>query len=502
MTARRRRPSTSPRATFRRRTCVFLALFAAPPAILSPVHAQEPVVEEQVALDADGRLLRIDADLAAALGLFGDLTNVREVLLFRSADGYVLEITRRRAGVLVRERRPLAEDEVAELRAAVTRRLAERAPSALVDRSGRYLLLGTSTAAGLGLYGWAVPYALGVDDTKGQVALYMLISAASFFGPWLWSEDQPVSLGMANGAFWGATRGIVHGIGLHRVIAGEEPEFGTCLPDDFACFERTDEERDAWQRGRVASMLAGSVVEGIGALAWARSARATAGDAHLVGVSSDLGAGGAVALGVALGLEDDAAALWGLTLAGAATGIGGGVLHRARRDYSWGDAEVFRTTALLGAYAGVAMAEIGGATGPRPHAGLGLAGGTLGLFVGDRLVRGRDITAGQGLLVDLGTVAGGLLGLGVAVLVADDAAVDGRLHMALSALGAGLGFGATFATLPDPRPGDRFDRGPGADGSSGRLDLEIVPFPAGATRVGAGSFGSSPPIALRARYRW
>lgn len=51
-----------------------------------------------------------------------------------------------------------------------------------------------------------------------------------------------------------------------------------------------------------------------------------------MGVSSDFGAVGAVALGVALGLEDDAATLWGLTLAGAAAGLGGGAVLRARRD--------------------------------------------------------------------------------------------------------------------------------------------------------------------------
>lgn len=466
MKARRRLSSTTASASYLRGAFILLALFPASPAVPGPIQAQEPVIEEQVPLDAEGRVLRLDSELATALGLFGDMTNVREILLFRSTDGYVLEVTRRRGGVLVRERRSMSEAEVAELRVAVSRRLAERAPSALVDRSGRYLLLGTSTAVGLGIYGWGVPYAFGVDDTKGQVALYMLVSAASFFGPWLWSADRPVSLGMANGAFWGATRGIVHGIGLHRVIAGEEPAFVFCQPEDFACFDRAGDEQDAWLRGRVASALAGSLIEGVGALAWAKAAGASAGDAHLLGVSSDLGAGGAVALAVALGLEDDAATLWGLGLAGAAAGLGSGVVLRAHRDYSWGDAEVFRAAGLLGAYTGIAMAEIGTAEGPGAHAGLALAGGALGLFTGDRLVRGRDITAGQGLLVDLGTVAGGLLGLGVAVLVSDDASIDGGLHLGLSALGAGLGFGATFAALSDARGGDRFHRGgPGAGGS-------------------------------------
>lgn len=153
MTARRRSLFPGRGTLFPRAVCTIRALLAAP--LPGPILAQEPVIEEQVALDADGRLLRIDAKLAAALGLFGDVTNVRDVLLFRSPDGYVLEITRRRGGVLVRERRSMTADEVAELRAVVSRRMAERAPSALVDRS-------------VGTCCWARPRPRGSDSMAGR----------------------------------------------------------------------------------------------------------------------------------------------------------------------------------------------------------------------------------------------------------------------------------------------------------------------------------------------
>lgn len=464
-----------------------------------PLAAQEPVIEEQVALDEGGRLLRVDAELARTLGVFGDLSDVREILLFRSTDGYILEVTRRRGGVLIRERRPLSEAEVARLRADVSGALAQRAPSALVDRSGRYVLLATSTAAGLGFYGWAVPYALDIEDEKGQVGLYMLVSAASFFGPWLWSADRPVTLGMANGAFWGASRGIVHGIGLHRIVAGEQPESFTCPIGDFRCFERVEEERESWARGRVATALVASLGEGIGALAWAKAARATAGDAHLVGVASDFGAVAAVALGVLAGSDDlDASAYWGFSLAGAAAGAGGGVALRSRRDYSWGDVEVFRAAGLLGAYTGIAAADIVSSNEERLLAGLALAGGTAGLILGDRLVRDRDIGAGQGLLVDLGTIAGGLLGLGVAVLVSDESSSSETIFLALSTLGAWSGFAATYGSLDERARPDRRERSPERPRDESALRLDLVPFP-DATRGGSLSL---PPLALRLRYRF
>ena len=249
----------------------------------------------------------------------------------------------------------------------------------------------------------------------------------------------------------------------------------------------------------MATALVGSLAEGIGALAWAKATDATAGEAHLVGVASDLAAAGAAGLGVVVGPENlDESAYWGLALAGAAAGIGGGLALNARRDHSWGDVEIFRAVGLLGAYTGFATARIVTRDDERLFAGLALAGGTAGLIFGDRLVRDRDLAAGQGLLVDLGTVAGGLLGLGVAVLVGDQSASDEKIYLGLSTAGAWAGFAATYASLSErSRPAD-------AGGSSdvrrdeSALRLDLVPVP-DATRGGSLSL---PPLALRLRYRF
>ena len=474
-------------------------------ATASTLAAQETVVEEQVPLDLQGRLLRIDPDLARALGLFGDLAGVREILLLRGPDGYVLEVTRRRGGLLVRERRPMTESEAEALRAEVSTRLAARAPAALHDRSGRTLLVATTTGAGLGFYAWAVPVILNVDDTKGQVGLYMLVASASFFGPWLWSADRPVTLGMANGAFWGVTRGIVHGIAAHRVLAGPGPEVDCVSDPDPRCYERADEERDRWGRQRTLSALAFSVGEGLAALGWTKAADASAGDAHLVGIVSDFGAALSPAAGVVVagdGLEETAT--WGLVLAGAAAGIPAGVALRNARDHSWGDAEVFRAVGLLGALTGATAADLVANEQERLVAGLVLGGALGGLVLGDWLVRPRDLGAGQGLLVDLGTIAGGLLGAGVAVLTASDEPDETALLL-LTTAGAWGGFGATFAAVEDREPGGAGDGGRGGrggeDGGPGqgpRLRLDVVPFPDAAR----GGPVSVPPLALRLSLRF
>ena len=462
-------------------------VFPAPPAGVLPAFApsalaaQEVAIEERVALDLEGRVLRVDDELARALGLFGDLAGVTEILLFRSGDGYILEVTRRRDGRMTRERRPLTESQVAALRAEISRRLALDV-AATVDRSGRYLLLGTSTAAGLGFYGWAIPQALNIDDTKGQIALYMLVASASFFGPWLWSADRPVSMGMANAAFWGASRGIVHGVAVAELTGGD----------------------------RTTLAMTGSLLEGVGALSWAKAVGADAGQAHTVGIASDFGALGMLALGATLGgsdWEDDA--YWGLALGGAALGFGGGIAVDRARDYSWGDGEILRAAGLLGGLTGITIADLTGSEEEQLFAGLALGGGAAGVVLGDRLVRGRRTPAGHGLLVDLGSVAGGLLGLGVAVLLTDVDGDDATPHLSLATAGAWAGFLATFASLPARASpfregGEGGGGGPGAGPEPGArgvppFSLDLVPMPGHATRGGSPSL---PPLALRIRYRF
>ncbi|HSH44715.1 MAG TPA: hypothetical protein VK966_02610, partial [Longimicrobiales bacterium] len=419
---------------------LFVVLLAAP----SHARAQEtgePVVEEQVTLDAGGTLLRMDAELARRLGLFADVEGLREALLFRGPAGYTLEITARRNGTLVRERRPLTVAEAAAFQERVGALLLARGAGVGRDQAGRYLLLGTSTAAGLAFYGWAVPSIFDVDSTRGQVALYMLVSAGSILGPWLWSDDRAVTYGMSNAALWGASRGALHGLALHRLLEGADPPEFSCPDATPECFEEAARDQDAWKRRRLATALALSVAEGVGALAWAKHDNASAGDAHLVGVASDFGAGWGIGLATLLGAEEDGTGVAAAGLAGAAAGLAGGLLLADRRNYGWGDVEVRRAGGLVGGYGGAVLADVAGSDEPELFAGLAVAGSVAGLALTERLLGEREFTAGEGMLVDLGTAAGGLLGLGLAFLATDGG--DPTPVLALSALGAGAGFGLT-----------------------------------------------------------
>jgi hypothetical protein len=141
-------------------------------------------------------------------------------------------------------------------------------------------------------------------------------------------------------------------------------------------------------------------------------------------------------------------------LAGAAGGIVAGRALAARRDYTWGDADLLYTGGAVGAFAGLAAAALASVDSDRTAIALTLVGGTAGLVTADRLVADTDFTVGQSVLNRLGSVAGGLAGASIGVLLDDsDVALAG------AGLGAIGGYLLTYAALaPDARAqrGERY----------------------------------------------
>jgi hypothetical protein len=367
------------------------ALLALSLAAASPSAAQEV----QVPLDEDGRVQTADVALARQLGLWVDeYPGFQEARLFRTADStFVLEVTTLRQGQTSRQRVPLTADQVAALRRDVSARIAERAPRVGMDQQGRYLLLGQTTLAGVGFYGWAVPYILKADDAAAG-SLYLLTAGTSFFLPFILTQNQPVSYGMANLSRYGITRGAAHGLLLHNLFfqGGEDRVY---VPDPSCdvvdqCYYVDSHDDD---RRRAAFALLGSVAEGVVGYAWARDERMSAGTASAVSLGGDAGLLGAFTGATAVALLDDDASR-GITAA-----------------------------AILGSAAGFALA--------------------------DGLVKETDFTVGQATLNRLGTIAGGLAGASLGVATESE-----KVALAGGALGALAGFGITYGALA-PQAKDR-----------------------------------------------
>lgn len=418
---------------------------------LHPAAAQEV----QAPLDEAGRLTVVDRALATRLGLWvAEYPDFREARLFQAPDSsFVLEITTERAGRQARVRVPLSAGEAAALRRDVTARLAERAPAAGLNQEGRYVLIGQTTLAGVLFHGWALPYALGVEEAGAAGGLYLLTAAGSFFLPFALTSGASVSFGEANLSRYGVTRGVLHGLLLHEVLAGEEEFNESCRVD---CEMSTD---DAFERARVGMAILASVAEGVGGYVWAAREGMSAGTANALVLGGDAGLGLGLGTAILLGLDDESGSeRYGaaLGLAGAAGGLWAAHELAERRSYTWGDADLLYTAAALGAYVGGAAVSAAQGVDSEPDedratTAAAMLGAGAGIYLADRLVRDTDFTVGQATLNRLGTLAGALAGASVGVMTEDETTL-----LLGSAIGGALGYFGTYSALA---PAAREQRG-------------------------------------------
>lgn len=328
-------------------------------------------------------------------------------------------------------RAALARNLLARLQRA---RLAKEQATATSDRQeGRTALLATSTAAGLILYGAGVPEVLDINDNRATIGLFMVTAGASFLVPYFVTADAPVSWGMTNLAFSGASRGAGHGALLAMALA-DNPS--------------TDQS--------IGSAMAFSVLELVGGSLYGHSAKLSAGDAHLLGISADFG--------LAWSAAYTSTAVWnssgtgfqhavsGSALAGAALGFAAGEFYRSERQMTWGDAEFLRMSGLLGGFAGVALSDgiglMDSQSGERYIPSVVAACSMVGAVAGDFLGRDQEFTVGQSLLVDLGTVTGGLIAAGLTYLIGDFD--DSTPYLTAGLVGSATGYSLSYYTHAKP----------------------------------------------------
>lgn len=379
-------------------------------------YAQEALVP----IDAEGKLESIDAKLERELGLFPDYKVFREARLFQVSDTtFVLEISYRPGDKLLKVRLPLSAEEAEEFRWKVTERIKQEKPRAVLNQEGRTKLLVGTLALSLGYYGWAVPVTFDVNDGKAIAALYMLTSGAGFFIPLFGTRDIPVTDAAATLSLYGGTRGIVHGMSLYGLAKGE----------------------DASGRGLVGFGMLGSFSEAMAFFSLADKSNMSAGMAEVICVGGDFGIGwglGAADLANFFD-EDEERSIAGSILLGSAAGLVAGKMLANRQPYTRGDAYVLRGVGILGAYIPLAVVDMVDPEDDRAYTAAAMVGSVIGLGLGHRLVRGKDFTTGQGTLINLSELAGGLVGLGVAYLVSSDDD-NSTLYLTSSALGATGGF--------------------------------------------------------------
>ncbi|WP_022834707.1 hypothetical protein [Salisaeta longa] len=389
--------------------------------VTGPAVAQEV----QVPLSPDSTVTTIDAELRNALGLFPDVSGFQRARLFRTGPGtYELVVEYRTGGQMLRQRRPLTAAEVEQLRQRVASQLQAANIRVGLNQEGRVGLVASTTFLGL-VEGSLLVGALEAES-DAAAALPLMGGALGFFIPLLATQNASVSEAESDLTFYGGVQGYAHAVQLAELVS-KDPDGSSVagLAALFGAVEGTAgylaATRNGWSGGH-AEMIS------------------------LTGISGNLlGLG----LGTALAGETDdgavsrtiAASSLISSLAGAYIGHRMGCTGR----YTQGDARIYLQTGVQAANFIGSLAAATGMEDRRGVAALITGAGVGGLALGRSLVQERNFSKGEANLIFLGSVAGSLLGGGLAAV--SDA--NGSAVALMQAVGSGLGFGITYGLFSD-----------------------------------------------------
>ena len=383
--------------------------------------------EIQTPLDSQGKIKIIDSNLEKKLGLFSGYSNFQEAQLFQIPDTtYALEIYYQPGDKIYKARLPMTMEEVQEFQKLVSQRMKDEVPRVTLDQDGRSKFIASMMGLSLGFYGWAVPVSLDVSDGKVALALYMLTSSAGFYLPFSATRDKPVTDASATLCLYGGTRGILHGIEF-AFLFSDEPE----------------------EQGTIASGLVFSLAEAFAGYKLAGQNKYSAGTTEVIGVGGDFGVGfGFGTAHLVNFIEDEnGRGIAGSVLLESGLGLLAGHWMASQQSYTRGDANVLGAAGLLGAYLPLAIVDMTANDQDKAYTAASMTGAIAGLSFGHHLVKGKDFSTGQGSLISLSQCAGGLLGLGLAYLIAPEDSDDSALFLTSSSVGAATGFWLMYRAL-------------------------------------------------------
>jgi hypothetical protein len=399
-------------------------------------QSRAQVIERPVSFDSAGRLLVMTPFIAERAALqapwwpvSGDFVQAR--LYTVNDSSYVLTVARR-TGVI--ERYTLSTPDRDAIRAIVS-----RLPSEVIEprNDARNSFIRNQTLLGVGVYGPTFAGAIG-DNEAGYTAAYLVVAGGSFFAASEISRRMFISR---------AQNDLSTNTGMNGALAGWATTYL------------------ARMTGRAQS--AGAFIGGItGTALGLRFARnMTEADAVGAGFGADLGA--AIAFGTIEAIRGEESCTFdpstgsvctrsfsdraevATILASGLIGYPLGVLYPRNADYQVtpGDIQTLWTTAGVGMLTTAAFLD--DRSSGRTIAASLTAGGLLGVIVGDRfLVRRYDHSRTDAGRVSLGSLAGSLMGAGIATLIDTDDP-DPHLLFGMAAAGGLLGIIATESYL-DP----------------------------------------------------
>lgn len=399
--------------------------------VARPLAAQGvPRVETGVPFDSAGRITVITPTLVSRLRLAAPewpvVGTFREARLYRTDDDAHMLVVQRIDGAMARF--ALGPDAVAALQRAVSTgvvaqgaggdRLLGAGSGVVVSQPAGNTFVRNQTFLGLVAYGPATAAIFSKSNGAAAAGGYFLAAGTSFFVAANMVKGRVVTRAQAARAAHGGTRGALTGLGIAAIANADGGP--------------------AWGAPILAGAIGGTIV------GFQQARGLSDGEAASAGFFADLGAVTALGIGGSSGAfegkktvvaydvnnpqygtytrTDNSLRGPGKAVVGAAIGaqvigyaLGPRYARRARYNVTAGDVSVAFTGALLGGTAASSLIPESGDNTARY--GVAAAGLVAGAFLADRgMVRKADRTNADGTLVQLGALAGALMGGGFAAI--------------------------------------------------------------------------------------
>lgn len=356
--------------------------------------------EVQMPFDSAGKIYEIKKDLASTLSFFENYPDMTSALLFMQPDStYVIELYYRKEHHVVKTRVPIDQESLLLIRNEIIQRPIEPKISAMRDRSGAWLYLTNSLVFSYCGRAPLLLIATSPDDYRVVITLYLLSSTAGFFIPMMITKNTDITYAHAFSSWFGATRGVYAGYVI-----------GYCLDNNYS-------ESDAW------FPLFGSIIGDVAGFKATPSGRRGVGKIGLITTMADWGT---VCIPAVVALADDSTwfdeKIYLLTsLGGLAGGILGGNYLSRKLDLQDGDPRIFRLYGALGAATLPIILYWFDGIYPSEHAhrlyiASGLIGCGIGSYLGWRAIKNKDYSFGDGVMLEVGSIAGGMATSGLLLL--------------------------------------------------------------------------------------
>lgn len=383
--------------------------------------------EVQVPFDELGKYTTISQQLESRMKLFSEYPTFREANLFQTgSETYILEVTFLKDGRLVRDRKPLTKLELDDLRTRFSSTLVYQDKTNRLNQEGRALFLTTTTTWGAGFYGYMIPLSFNFSQRQG-LGTWMLITGASFYGPFLATKDSDVSSASAKATLYATTRSVLHGGALYYLIAGEKGN----------------------SKGFILTAASLSLAEMYAGFQYAKTTRMSEGRVDAIGIFTDVAMLGSTLTSYAITGEFNRLTA-AVGLLGTGLGLYTGIQLTKNEDKSPGDVTMMYSSTFVGAYGVASVMNLLTNKDDRLVSSAVAVGSGLGLWYGNKLAADYDFSREQGNYIMYSTVAGFATGYGAAYSFFGNLTESNlKPYAILGTLGAIGGFSIMFNYLKD-----------------------------------------------------